>query len=106
KLAHEVVTAGRQRAQANIALVMAGHDLLDLERGRVEFLGGFVLVDEGDHVRLVRLHMDFAGKELVVLENQSRLRRVGQRGWRQQNGQKPKGKQALHNRVSTSSLPI
>src|SRR5262249_16818859 len=80
ELADELVAAGRERPDPHQALGLAGDDLLDLERGRVELLGRCILVGHVDRYPLARGHADLLRLELVVADDQVELLCAGHVG--------------------------
>src|SRR5690348_11650879 len=88
-LAHELVAAGLQRPDPHRGAAARRHDLLDLERTAVEFLGSTILVVHGDLERLVGWHLHLGGREAVVLERELDRRRLGRLGRRRQEQRRP-----------------
>src|SRR5215813_11716452 len=79
EIADEFVAAGGERPDAHQAFGLAGNDLLDLERGTLEFLRGWVLVGDIDRYALARRHADFLRLELVIADDEVELLREGSR---------------------------
>src|SRR5262249_14515823 len=73
KLAEELVTAGRQRSHAHQPCRFARNDLLDLERGALEFFGARILVADIDRDAFTRRHPDFLRLEGVVADDDVEL---------------------------------
>src|SRR5215467_1223240 len=70
ELADELVAARGERSDAHQAFGLAGNDLLDLERGALEFLGGRILVGDIDGHALARRHTKFLRLELVIADDE------------------------------------
>src|SRR6516162_11676469 len=70
ELADELVAAGGERPDAHQAFGLAGNDLLDLERGTLEFLGRRILVGDVNRHALARRHAQFLRLELVIADDE------------------------------------
>src|SRR5262245_54953066 len=80
ELADELVAARLERADPDEALRFAGDDLLDLERGAVEFLRRRILVGHVDRHPLAGRNADFRRLELVVPDHEVELLSDGGHG--------------------------
>src|SRR5262245_63234080 len=66
EVADELVAAGGERSDAHQAFGLGGNDLLDLERGTLEFLGGWVRAGDVDRYAFASRVGGVLGLELVI----------------------------------------
>src|SRR6185437_5333354 len=99
-LADKRVFSGREWPDPHDALRFSRDDLLDLERGAVEFLRRRVVIDDGNDDPLVGRHLDLGGAELVVLDR-GRQRAVGapRRGRKERQGDQAQQAEEKQNRA-------
>src|SRR5262249_47563043 len=79
EVADELVAAGGERSDAHQAFGLGGNDLLDLERGTLEFLRGWILVGGVDRYALASRHPDLLLLELVIADDEVELLREASR---------------------------
>src|SRR5262249_31602431 len=96
EIAGDFAVAGSERPAAHQALGLAGDDLLDLELGALEFLGGRILVGDIDRHALARRHAKFLRLELVIADDEVELLRKSLSGRHAEHRQQDCHRKSAH----------